>query len=106
MFSISTLEDIVRIPPNLFGTSLNNAAIDILKSKYESMVKPDLGYVIIILDAKVDTMGRIIAGDGGTFHRVTFEALTFYPKLQEIIYGELVDITDFGALVRIGPTDA
>ena len=106
MFSISTLEDIVRIPPNLFGTSLNNAAIDILKSKYESMVKPDLGYVIIILDAKVDTMGRIIAGDGGTFHRVTFEALTFYPKLQEIIYGELVDITDFGAFVRIGPTDA
>ena len=106
MFSISTLEDIVRIPPNLFGTSLNNAAIDILKSKYESMVKPDLGYVIIILDAKVDTMGRIVAGDGGTFHRVRFDALTFYPKLQEIIHGELVDITEFGAFVRIGPTDA
>ncbi len=32
MFSLSTLEDIVRIPPNLFGTSLNKAAIDILKS--------------------------------------------------------------------------
>ena len=106
MFSISTLEDIVRIPPNLFGTSLNKAAIDILKSKYESMVKPDLGYVIIILDAKVDTMGRIVAGDGGTFHRVRFDALTFYPKLQEIIHGELVDITEFGAFVRIGPTDA
>ena len=106
VFSVSTLEDIVRIPPNLFGTSLNKAAINILKSKYESMVKPDLGYVIIILDAKVDTMGKIIAGDGGTFHRVTFNALTFFPKLQEIIYGELVDITDFGAFVRIGPTDA
>ena len=106
MFSVSTLEDIVRIPPNLFGTSLNKAAINILKSKYESMVKPDLGYIIIILDAKVETMGKIIPGDGGTFHRVTFDALTFYPKLQEIIYGELVDITDFGAFVRIGPTDA
>ena len=70
------------------------------------MVKPDLGYVIIILDAKVDTMGRIVAGDGGTFHRVRFDALTFYPKLQEIIHGELVDITEFGAFVRIGPTDA
>jgi len=106
VFSVSTLEDIVRIPPSLFGTSLNKAAINILKSKYESMVKPDLGYIIIILDAKVDTMGKIIPGDGGTFHRVTFDALTFYPKLQEIIYGELVDITDFGAFVRIGPTDA
>ena len=106
MFSISTLEDIVRIPPNLFGTALNDAAINILKSKYESMVKADLGYIIMILDANVEPMGKIIAGDGATFHRVTFDALTFYPKLQEIIYGELVDVTDFGAFVRIGPTDA
>ena len=66
----------------------------------------NLGYIIMILDAKVESMGKVIAGDGGTFHRVTFDALTFYPKLQEIIYGELVDITDFGAFVRIGPTDA
>jgi DNA-directed RNA polymerase subunit E' len=106
VFSISTLEDIVRIPPNLFGTALNDAAINILKAKYESMVKSDLGYIIMILDASVEPMGKIIAGDGATFHRVTFNALTFYPKLQEIIYGELVDVTDFGAFVRIGPTDA
>ncbi|MGH9955054.1 MAG: S1 RNA-binding domain-containing protein, partial [Nitrososphaeraceae archaeon] len=32
--------------------------------------------------------------------------LAFYPKLQEIIEGEVVEITDFGAFVRIGPTDA
>jgi len=106
VFSVSTLEDIVRIPPSLFDTSLNKAAIDILKAKYESMVKQDLGYIIMILSADVEPMGKLIAGDGGTFHRVTFDALTFYPKLQEIIYGELVDITDFGAFVRIGPTDA
>ena len=60
----------------------------------------------MILDAKVDPMGKLIAGDGGTFHRVEFDALTFYPKLQEIVNGEIVDITDFGAFVRIGPTDA
>ncbi len=106
MFSISTLDDIVRIPPNLFGTSLNKAAINILKSKYESMVNADLVYIIMILNAKVQPMGKVIAGDAGTFHRVTFEALTFQPKLQEIVNGELVDITDFGAFVRIGPTDA
>ncbi len=106
MFSLSTLEDIVRIPPDSFGTSLNKAAINILKSKYESSVKPELGYIIMILNADVEPMGKVIAGDGGTFHRVTFDALTFYPKMQEIIYGELVDITDFGAFVRIGPTDA
>ena len=106
VFSISTLVDVVRIPPSLFGTTLKKAAVNILKEKYESMINADLGYIIMILDAKVDEMGKMIAGDGGTFHKVQFEALTFYPKLQEIVQGEIVDITDFGAFVRIGPTDA
>ncbi|MDC0438122.1 DNA-directed RNA polymerase [Nitrosopumilus sp.] len=106
MFSISTLVDVVRIPPSLFGTTLKKAAVNILKEKYESMINAELGYIIMILDAKVDEMGKMIAGDGGTFHKVQFEALTFYPKLQEIVQGEIVDITDFGAFVRIGPTDA
>jgi len=106
LYSVSTQEDIVRIPPTLFGTSIKKAAINILKSKYESMVSPTLGYIIIILDATVDPMGKIIAGNGGTFHRVRFDALTFFPQLQEVVHGELVDITDFGAFVRIGPADA
>ena len=106
LFSVSTLIDIVRIPPNLFGTGLKKAAESILKSKYESMINAELGYIIMVMDAKVETMGKMIPGDGGTFHRVEFQALTFYPKLQEIVNGEIVDITDFGAFVRIGPTDA
>jgi DNA-directed RNA polymerase subunit E' len=106
LFSISTLQDVVRIPPSLFGTALKKAAVNILKSKYESMINADLGYIIMIMDAKVEPMGKMIAGDGGTYHKVEFDALTFYPKLQEIVQGELVDITDFGAFVRIGPTDA
>ena len=87
MFSISTLVDVVRIPPSLFGTTLKKAAVNILKEKYESMINADLGYIIMILDAKVNEMGKMIAGDGGTFHKVEFEALTFYPKLQEIVQG-------------------
>ncbi len=106
LFSISTLVDVVRIPPTLFGTALKKAAVNILKEKYESMINTDLGYIIMILDAKVEEMGKMIPGNGGTFHKVEFDALTFYPKLQEIVQGEIVDITDFGAFVRIGPTDA
>ena len=106
MFSISTLVDVVRIPPNLFGVNLKNAAIEILKSKYESMINNELGYIVMILTAKVEPMGKMIPGDGGTFHKVEFNALTFYPMMQEIVNGELVDITDFGAFVIIGPTDA
>jgi DNA-directed RNA polymerase subunit E' len=85
---------------------LKKASMNILKEKYESMINPDLGYIIMILDVKVQGIGKMVPGDGGTFHKVEFDALTFYPKLQEIVQGEIVDITDFGAFVRIGPTDA
>ena len=100
------MSDVVRIPPNKLTNSLKNTAIGILKEKYESMISPDLGYVIMIIDATASSVGKLVAGDGATYHKVTFEALTFYPKLQEVVEGEIVEITEFGAFVRIGPTDA
>src|ERR687896_817219 len=106
MFSIVHMSDVVRIPPNRLTNSLKNTAIGILKEKYESMISPDIGYIIMIIDATANSIGKLVAGDGATYHRVNFKALTFFPKLQEVVEGEVVEITDFGAFVRIGPTDA
>lgn len=100
------MNDVVRIPPNRLTSSLRNTAIAILKEKYESMITPELGYVIMIIDASANAVGKLVAGDGSTYHKVQFKALTFYPKLQEVVEGEIVEITDFGAFVRVGPTDA
>src|SRR6187200_1436705 len=106
MFAIVYMSDVVRIPPHRLTNSLNATAIGILKEKYESMISPEIGYVIMIIDATANSVGKLVAGDGATYHRVTFEALTFYPKMQAVVEGEIVEITDFGAFVRIGPTDA
>jgi DNA-directed RNA polymerase subunit E' len=106
MFAIAHMSDVVRIPPSKLTNSLKLTAIGILKEKYESMVSSDLGYVILIIDAETNAVGKVIAGDGATYHKVNFKALTFYPKLHEVVEGEVVEITDFGAFVRIGPTDA
>jgi DNA-directed RNA polymerase subunit E' len=106
MFSIVHMSDVVRIPPNRLTNSLKNTAIGILKEKYESMISPDIGYIIMIIDATANSIGKLVAGDGATYHRVNFKALTLFPKLQEVVEGEVVEITDFGAFVRIGPTDA
>ena len=106
MFLIIHMNDVVRIPPNRLTSSLKNTAITILKEKYESMISPELGYVIMIVDASANSVGKLVAGDGSTYHKVQFKALTFYPKLQEVVEGEIVEITDFGAFVRVGPTDA
>src|SRR4029079_14090507 len=106
MFAIAHMTDVVRIPPSKLTNSLKYTAIGILKEKYESMVNAELGYVILIIDAEANSTGKVIAGDGATYHKVNFTALTFFPKLHEVVEGEVVEITDFGAFVRIGPTDA
>ena len=77
-----------------------------VKAKYEGVVDEELGYVIAVTDVKVNPTGKIIPGDGATYHKVSFSLLTFYPIIQEVVEGEIVEIADFGAFVRIGPIDA
>jgi len=106
MFKLIKLEDTIRIPPDQFGKPLKSVAHDRLRAKYEGIVSEDLGYVIAVNDIAVDEVGKIIPGDGATYHRVLLTLLTFYPELQEIVEGEVVEIEDFGAFVSVGPIDS
>lgn len=101
-----TLEDTIRIPPETFGNPLEAVGQQQVKSKYEGNIDEELGYVIAVTKVQVSPTGKIIPGDGATYHKVAFSLLTFLPRIQEIIEGEVVEIADFGAFVRIGPIDA
>ncbi len=106
MFKLITREDTIRIPPETFGNPLEAVGHQQVKAKYEGVVDEELGYVIAVTEVKVSSIGKIIPGDGATYHKVNFSLLTFYPKIQEVVEGEVVEIADFGAFVRIGPIDA
>jgi DNA-directed RNA polymerase subunit E' len=106
MFKLITLQDTIRIPPETFGNPLEKVGHDQVKTKYEGIVDEELGYVIAVTSVEVSPTGKIIPGDGATYHKVTFSLLTFYPVIQEIVEGDVVEIADFGAFVRIGPIDA
>src|SRR3990170_2138935 len=106
MFKLITLQDTIRIPPETFGNPLEKVGRDQVKAKYEGVVDEELGYVIAVTRVEVSPIGKIIPGDGATFHKVNFSLLTFYPVIQEIVEGHVVEIADFGAFVRIGPIDA
>ncbi len=106
MFKLITLEDTTRIPPEKFGKPIEKVGHEELKMKYEGMVDDVLGYVIAVTEIKVNPVGKIIPGDGATYHRVTFSLLTFYPEIQEVVEGEVVEVADFGAFIRVGPIDA
>ena len=106
MFKLITLQDTIRIPPETFGNPLEKVGKEQVKAKYEGIVDEELGYVIAVARVEVSPIGKIIPGDGATFHKVTFSLLTFYPVIQEVVEGDVVEIADFGAFVRIGPVDA
>lgn len=106
MFQIEQRADVVRVSPDKFGSKLKKVALEVLRTKYESTINSDMGYIIQVTDVDMDPVGKIIPGDGARYHKVKFSVLSFFPVLQEIIEGEVVEITDFGAFVRIGPTDA
>jgi len=101
-----TLDDTIRIPPEKFGEPIDTVGYEQLKMKYEGMIDEELGYVVAVTGIKVNPIGKIIPGDGATYHKAEFSLLTFYPKIQEVIEGEVVEIADFGAFVRVGPIDA
>ncbi|MEM4576669.1 MAG: DNA-directed RNA polymerase [Candidatus Nezhaarchaeales archaeon] len=105
MYYLVTMSDEVRIPPSRFNEKLENVAFDSLKSMYEGIVIKGVGLVVAILGVKVSPVGRILPGDGATYHKVKFDALVYLPVEGEVVEGEVVDIVDFGAFIRIGPID-
>ena len=106
MFKLITLQDTIRIPPETFGNPLEKVGREQVKQKYEGVVDEELGYVIAVTSIEVSPIGKIIPGDGATYHKVSFSLLTFYPVIQEVVEGDVVEIADFGAFLRIGPVDA
>lgn len=105
MYYLATISDEVRIPPNRFNEKLEDVAFDSLRSMYEGVVIKGLGLIVAILGVKVSPVGKIVPGDGATYHKAKFEALVYAPIEGEVVEGEVVEVVDFGAFVRIGPID-
>jgi len=106
MFRLCRIKDVVRIPPNRFGEELNKVAREELRKRYEGRVDNVLGLVIAVIDVNVNPEGIILQGDGATYHDVIADLLTFYPLINEVTIGEVVDVKRIGAYVNIGPIDA
>ena len=105
MYELITLEDTVRIPPQRFGEPIKKVALEILMKEYEGIIDPDLGVVLCVVDVEDVKAGKLLPGDGAAFHKVLFSILIFKPIQHEIVEGEVVEVVDFGAFIRLGPLD-
>lgn len=105
MYLISKIEDTVRVPPVLFEEPLEEVAFELLNETYVGKIDKKMGLMVTVKEVENIGVGRVIMGDGAAYHDVTFTALFFKPGLQEIVEGEVIEITEFGAFVRMGPMD-
>ncbi|MEM0333234.1 MAG: DNA-directed RNA polymerase [Candidatus Aenigmatarchaeota archaeon] len=106
MYKIVTLREKIKVPPEKFGTDEEKAIEETIRENYESVIDSKNGMVLLSL-VSIDKIeeGKIYPADPNIYYSVVFKMLVFKPELNELIIGEVVDTTDFGAFVRIGPID-
>lgn len=105
MFYEITLKSHVRVPPSNFNMDVEDAIMSQLNDAFQDYISKDFGNVIAISEILEIREGIIIAGDGAAYYDTTFKLFTFKPELQEILLGNISEITDFGAFINLGPID-
>ena len=105
MYKIITVEDKIRVGPEKLSLPKRDAVREAIADKYESILEPKIGVVLAVVDVDKVGEGKILAGDAGVHYLTTFKLLAFRPELHETVYGEVIDNTEFGAFVRMGPMD-
>jgi DNA-directed RNA polymerase subunit E' len=106
LYVVYRVRDIIRIPPSLFDLPLEEAARRVLVDRYVGYVDPELGVIVAVYNIKVSEYGRILPGDGATYHESEFDVLAYKPVLKEVVEGVVVNVPDFGLFVSLGPIDA
>ncbi len=102
MFYITEVKDHVRVEPKLFGLPTIEAVKKQLEEMYENYYDKELGKVIEVIEVLEVKEGVIIPGDGAAYYNSTFKLLVWKPELQELVYGVVSEIANFGAFLNMG----
>jgi len=105
MYRIATIEDKVRVPPEKLGTDVKKALKAAISEQMEGVINPRLGAILSVVSIDRVGEGKILPNDPGVYYDCEFKLLTFKPEMHEIVEGEVIDNTEFGSFVRIGPMD-
>lgn len=106
MFYIIDVEDVVGIPPSMFGADLNLVLKDLLNEEKIGKVDKDVGVVLGVTKVNKTGNAKIIPGDSYAYVDVGYSILSFKPDLQNVYEGQIKEIAEFGAFMGLGPFDA
>ncbi len=102
MFYIVEVQDYVRVEPKLFGLKTSDAVAKQLQEIYANYHDKEIGEVIGIMSVLEVGNGVIIPGDGAAYYNSRFKLIVWKPELQELVFGIVDEITNFGAFMNLG----
>jgi len=105
MYRIAAVEDKIRVPPEKLDTDIKKAIKSAIAEQVEGVINSRLGIILYVTSLDKVGEGRIAPGDPGVYYNCEFKLLTFKPEIHEIVYGEIIDNTEFGSFIRMGPMD-
>lgn len=105
MYKILSVKDMVRVPPRRFDQPLETSILSEFENRATGGVEKDIGIVLAAIDVKETGEGKIIMGDGAIYYDTVLDVLVYQPRLDEVVEGEVTEITEFGAFVNFGPID-
>lgn len=105
MYKILTIKDKVKVPPSRFNLELKEAVKSSLEDRWEGLIDKVLGVTLSVMDIGEVGEGRILPGDGAIHYPVEFKLLVYYPEMHEVVIGNVIDVTEFGVFIRMGPLD-
>jgi DNA-directed RNA polymerase subunit E' len=102
MFYLVDVEDYVRVEPRLFGLKTSDAVAKQLQETYSNYHDKEIGEVIGVIAVLEVGDGIIIPGDGAAYYKARFKLVVWKPELQELVFGTIEEITNFGAFMSLG----
>ena len=105
MYYVHTVKDAFKIAPEYFDRPIEKVAIEVIKKKYEGRIDPKVGVIVSVFGVRNISGGIIYPGDPSVHHKVEFDMLTYLPYVEEVVVGEVTELAEFGAFVRIGPIE-
>lgn len=105
MYKIITVHDKVRVPPKMFGSNRDEAIQKSLEERWEGVIDKRLGVILSVISVGDVGEGNILPGDGAIHYPADFELLIYHPEMHELVKGYVIDVTEFGIFIRVGPVD-
>jgi DNA-directed RNA polymerase subunit E' len=105
MYKRVRLKDTVEVPPEHLADVTHHRVKRLLQDKLEGRMDEEVGSVVSVVNVHDIGEGTVLPGRAGVYYEAEFDAITYDPKMQEVVDGQVVEVVEFGAFVGIGPVD-